>query len=624
MVSRSKTPADEGYYNPQPDNPILTLDDLRSILTRINKAGDAFLDYLLQGDYYSGKQIWVNDDPAVRQIYENILSGNPHLHSDSPFNPYFNREKVKQPGENLILLTRMCNAQSAHRAILKEHQLNVASGRKQKRALFCGGPAPKIASLLLALNTRNNTNTSVSFLFDGPEQSNESGSASYEHINHANALNAEHDNTALGILPHVLKTAIFGEPDAKTVLQPDFKRVDLWPSAARLIDVPIYLKYEIHGIVQRLKKLLGLRNDHDKSRLASKHSTHVLDYIETKTGVKLRLKSSSPRALFVTSSQSQHSASLKENMHLRHSLDLHPQKLSAREIERYFGPSTLKNICSVDIFFENNCLTHGFDKQIRKIAQQLPIDYRERVRIKEIFIDEAEDTNKQSAVVGVLLYDQEKKNETFLPTDYLGLSLGASATYKYQSSSAPGYYDWRTKMLGQPVPHQTIATGFSGQILFKITDSAKFTELPHTGLKQTHFVEMGRHGNYLLVKLTSGGNIGLSTYSRSYPISALAGMLRVLTPDCGLEYVDTVCAWPCVRGVNGTNNGEIVHITDNMVVRFGEGGTGMSKMGSNAQTMLDLLGLDSGLEGSASTDPVLYKHTIIDNRKKTGKWLRGK
>ena len=126
----------------------------------------------------------------------------------------------------------------------------------------------------------------------------------------------------------------------------------------------------------------------------------------------------------------------------------------------------------------------------------------------------------------------------------------------------------------------------------------------------------------MLVKLTSGGNIGLPTYSRNYPVSALAGMLRVLTPDCGLEYVDTVCAWPCIRGINGTNNGEIVRITDNMVVRFGEGGTGMSKMGSNAQVMLDLLGLDHGLPAEAITKTEWYEHTVIDRRKKTGRWLK--
>jgi len=488
--------------------------------------------------------------------------------------------------------------------------------------MFCGGPAPKIASLLLALNANNN-DTEVRFLFDGPEQSNESGSASYEHINHAHALNADFGNTGLGLLPHVIRIALFGEPATRKVLAADFKTIDLWPAAFRLRDTPVYLKYEIHGVIQKIRKRLGITNDHDKSRMASKRSTQVLDYIEQKTGIELRLPFKLPRALAVTSSPSQHNASIRDNEYLQHSLGLRPRKLTQQEIADYFGPSTLENICSVDVFRENNCLTHGFDERIGQMARQLSIEYWKRMSIREIYFAAVDDRNAQPAVVGVLVHDQEKNSDVFMPVDYLGLSLGASATYAYQSAPASGP-DWRAKLLGNPVPHQTIATGFSGQILFRITDAEKFSELPHTGLKQVNFVEIGRQGDYLLVKLTSGGNIGLPTYSRSYPISALASMLRVLTPDCGLEYVDTVCAWPCIRGVNGTNNGEVVRITDNMVVRFGEGGTGMSKMGSNGQIMLDLLGLNHGLGAGATSELALYQHTIIDNRKKTGKWLRSR
>lgn len=619
MTASSKNPRDNAYFNASPVNPFVTLDDLRAVLRRGNRNGDAYLNYLLAGDYFSGKGIWVNEDPTVRQIYEDILSACPHLYSDSPFNPLFSRERVKQPGENPVFISRICDAKQSYQDSVKEHQAVIASGRGQSRALFCGGPAPKIASLLLALNA-GSKNIAVSFLFDGPEQSNESGSASYEHINHANALNAEYANTALGMLPQVIKRALFGEPAVREVLDPDFKRLDLWPSAVRVRDIPVYLKYEVHGLVQQIRKLLGIRNDHDKSRMASKRSTRVLDYIEKKTGIKLRLQSKTPRGLFVALSKSQHRASIKENAHLGESLGLYPQQLSEHEIVKFFGSSGLNNICSVDLFRENNCLTHGFDTRISQIAMQLKMDYRKGLRIKEVFIDGSDDTGAQPKVVGVLLSKQNEEADTFMPIDYLGLSLGASATYEYKSPEVPRG-GWQPGVLGSPVPHQIMATGFTGQILFRITDPKKFNELPHTGLKQIHFVEMAKNAEYLLVKLTSGGNIGLPTYSRSYPISALAGMLRVLTPDCGLEYVDTVCAWPCIRGVNGSNNGEIVRITENMVVRFGEGGTGMSKMGSNAQIMLDMLGLDHALGSDAITQPSLYQHTVIDNRKKTRKWL---
>jgi len=129
-------------------------------------------------------------------------------------------------------------------------------------------------------------------------------------------------------------------------------------------------------------------------------------------------------------------------------------------------------------------------------------------------------------------------------------------------------------------------------------------------------------GEHLLVKLTSGGNIGLPVYSRSYAIRALAGLLRVVQPDSGLTYLGTVCAWPCVRGINGPNNGQVVRLADNAAIRFGEGGTGMSKMGSNAQTLLDMITLHHGLPDDAVLAPEAYRHTVVDRRRRVGRWLR--
>ena len=138
-------------------------------------------------------------------------------------------------------------------------------------------------------------------------------------------------------------------------------------------------------------------------------------------------------------------------------------------------------------------------------------------------------------------------------------------------------------------------------------------------MQQTHFVEMVHNDDYVLVKLTGGGNIADKRYSRSYAINALANLLSVIQPDSGLEFVDVVCAWPCSRGINASNNGQLVRIADNCVIRFAEGGTGMTKMASNAQIMLDMLSLDHGLDTSMITRWCDYKHTIIDHREKTQK-----
>ena len=123
------------------------------------------------------------------------------------------------------------------------------------------------------------------------------------------------------------------------------------------------------------------------------------------------------------------------------------------------------------------------------------------------------------------------------------------------------------------------------------------------------------------MKLTCGGVIGLPVYSRSYGISALASILRVITPAMGLQFEDVICAWPCSRGVNPSNNGQIVRLAENAVCRYGEGGTGMSKMGSNAQTMLDLLGLPWPMPQDLRMPDDLFRHTIIDKRKRIARRL---
>jgi hypothetical protein len=158
------------------------------------------------------------------------------------------------------------------------------------------------------------------------------------------------------------------------------------------------------------------------------------------------------------------------------------------------------------------------------------------------------------------------------------------------------------------------ATGVTAQLLFRITDPKRFETMPHTGLKQTHFVEVGRWKDLLALKLTSGGNIGQAVYSRSYALGALSNLFRILTPGCGLEFLDVVCAWPGTRGINGPNNGQVVRLADNAAIRFGEGGTGMSKMATNAQTLIDMVGLQHGLPQDMALERDLYEHTIVDRR----------
>lgn len=603
------------YHNPAPDLVFGTIDDLRSEMTRLNASGDSFLDYLLSGNYSEGKGVWVNGVAGARQFYTSLLEANPSLACESPFGAYFRRDGIRERGENRVSVRNLNAAPSTHRAAIETHRQRRMSGQAAPIVVFSGGPAAKISALLCTLPTaRKQIALDVRFILDGAEQSNESGSASYEHVNHANALNAELDNTGFGILKSAISRAVFGEPDPSVALSMNYAKVDLWPRAVALRDIPIFLLNELHGLLQVLRHHFNIPDDHTRSRLASKTSTEILTFLERELGIALRLDNQTKRAIFLYFTKEHFALSLRDNAELRASVGLQPVALAAKELAEFYGASILERVVAADLFTENACINHGFDEICRDAMVNRGVTYLHRRRIAEIYF-EGGSVGGSCRAAGIVIQDVANGEKTCLPVDYLGLSLGPTATYHFDETRnfMDGLCDRFDFDL--PVPYQTIATGLSAQVLFRIVDQDLARSIPFSGMKQTHFVEMGRTASHVLMKLTCGGVIGLPVYSRSYGISALASILRVLTPAMGLQFEDVICAWPCSRGVNPSNNGQIVRLADNAVCRFGEGGTGMSKMGSNAQTMLDLLGLPWPLPQNLRMPDDLFWHTIVDRRK---------
>jgi hypothetical protein len=280
-------------------------------------------------------------------------------------------------------------------------------------------------------------------------------------------------------------------------------------------------------------------------------------------------------------------------------------------LSRHYGPAILDVVVAGDLFPENSLIRHGFDTVCRDVLARCGSEYLHRHRICEVYMQM---TGGKAHAAGVVIENVETGVRTCLPVDCLGLSLGPTATFHFEGESSLSDRLKNRLKIGMPVPYQTIATGMSAQVLFRITDHKKAKILPLTGMKQTHFVEIGRTKTHVLMKLTCGGVIGLPVYSRSYGISALASLLRTMTPETGLQFSTVVCAWPCTRAVNVANNGQVVRLAENCVARFGEGGTGMSKMGTNAQTMLDLMSMTSPLPADLRLAFDLYRHTVIDRR----------
>ena len=590
------------FYNPKPHSAFRVIEQLTATMQQENSDGANYVDYLLQGELKEGKGFWKTKNPTSIEVYKKFIKENPHLTTEDPF-----KEQVKRSTK----LIELSNFESLTEQQKKQVDDFLATGKQ--RIVYAGGPAAKIAAVLTGLNNKKNK-SDILFLIDDASRSNESSSASYAHINHANALNAEWASSGLGILPTLFKRNIFGEKNSNVALSVGYKSVDLWLNNVRYIDCKLFIKNIIHGLLQQFKKVLGIKNDHDKSRLASFQSSLILDYIEQKTAINLRLKSDENKAFFINVGTKAHQHALKENAYLKESIGLVSYQLSKQDLLYHYSSETGNNITSVDVFPSNGCIVHGFDKKIKAMSENTHFSYKENKQITGVCL-------KKGKAVAVWVKDTKTANKQLIAITSLGLSLGPKAHYVYKNQTHNNSDNKQGVDGLSPIPHQTLATGVSCQILFKITDKEKFSSLPYTGLNQAHFVEMASNDNYVLVKLTGGGNIADKNYSRSYPINALADMLRVITPECGLTFYDVISAWPCSRGINATNNGQLVRLADNLVVRFGEGGTGMSKMASNAQIMIDMLGLQHGLDEKLLTTYDDYKHTIIDNRAKTLKAL---
>ena len=582
----------KSFCNPQPQRAFHHLDALRQAMQTQNPKGADFLQYLLHGDIKRGKGFWKSNCQHTHEVYQQLLQQYPQLQTENPFDQTPVKDK-----EAMVVVSDARLLDSTQQA-----QVTTFLQTGQPRVVFAGGPASKIASILYALNAPQQTD--IRFIIDSAKFSNESSSASYAHINHANALNAEFKNSGPGILPTLIKRNLFTEKDATIALVPNYRKVDLWLKNLRLNDLPVYLGNVMHGFVQQLKRLFSLPNEHDFSRLAGQKSIRIIHWLTQKTGVQLTLKSQRQRALFAYFDYKSHAHSFKENQQLKNFPGLTSRKLDKAEVIHFYSKDACKYICSVDLFPDNDCFVHGFDQVIRNLCQDIGVQYLQNQRICEVFYHP-----QLQKVVAIQLHDQTNDTTQFLPITHLGLSLGPKVTYRYKNRQ--GFAKQ------QPVPRQILATGVSCQVLFKITDHNRFSEFPFTGAQQTHFVEMAHNNDYVLVKLTGGGNIADTHYSRSYAINALANLLSVIQPDSGLAFFDVVCAWPCSRGINASNNGQLVRIADNSVIRFGEGGTGMTKMASNAQIMLDMLSLEHGLDNNMTTHWHEYKHTIIDYRKRT-------
>jgi hypothetical protein len=132
----------------------------------------------------------------------------------------------------------------------------------------------------------------------------------------------------------------------------------------------------------------------------------------------------------------QHLNAVRENAHLRKSPGLEIHELSSEELARFCGETVVERVASGDLFSENACICHGFDAVARELLKKLGGGYTESFRVGTIYLDDTPGGGVRA--VAVLLEDLDAGAQHFQPVDHLGLPLGQSATFAWDSASSAG------------------------------------------------------------------------------------------------------------------------------------------------------------------------------------------
>ena len=468
-----------------------------------------------------------------------------------------------------------------------------------------GGPAAfdtsLIASLMKTINLSQNIHISGPF-----KESNLAHSALQLHVRHGTALNAEADLTGHALLvPFIIRNTM--GTSLEEILKPDFLKIDIKFSSITMKQFRIYLGNELNWVRQMIRHRLGLVTEHDVNRLESAFSQDVLHLLERVSEVEFssnaRLDPSDSISIHVDLSYASGEKTTHNNQLIKETAGIQSHELTKEEIEFFFG-SQKDNIIQATRYPNDGCLLIDAQQKKRKLLLE------NGGRSLQKYVTHVLFTNKKCKeelrVAGVIMDDNQ-----FIYASHVHISPGYKAQFRFDQVSISTDKSWRNILnlienklqLSLPVHRHclTVATGVSVNALMHKTAHIqriieKYGTTPQFAVTNSHWTLLLKNDDYLLMRITGGGNTGLETYNPAYFLNLIANTARIFGHEALAGIVST---YGCSRSINARNSTEFFKAA-NVLISYGKGGTGNTKRHAEAILALQELGFHREIQSFLS------------------------
>ncbi len=567
---------------------------------------DPHLDMLSTGRDMKG--MFTSDEETIR-IAQEVLAESARRRATSTGHlagSFFKEKIFKQPSRlsreagSIKVLISDIDGFPEHR-----DEYRKAKAKSKKDVMMCvGGPAAEdqtvLATLVPAIRERLDD---MVYMTRDYIESNVNHSAKQSHARHGNALNADESLTGHALLPSIIMRKMLGV-SAEEAIEPDFRKVDVKftvdPRKLR-----IYFGNELNWMKQEYIRRYGgegALTEHDVNRMEAVLSQEIMKVVEGQShleisgGVDESLQNSS--SIHVTFTEKNTREVRHENEEFRR-VGIEAQEMSPEERRKFFGDRP--DIHSAFRYPGDTHMAFDTHEENRKFAEKAGARWIDGKEIRRILLTQNRD--KKAEIAGVA--DAEGNYHFCSKLHFTG---GYKVDYVFDRQSQARFQsgsvvrDWVNRAedflgLQRPLTNEvTVATGLSVNAIFKKSDRMKAVIAEHgsTGeiaITNSHWTMIGQNDDFVVMRMTGGGNTGSEEYNPSYFVNLLANTRRIF----GDELVGVLSTYGCPRAVNARNATEFAKIAEGAVISYGKGGTGNTKRHFEAVTGLMMLGFDQEL-----------------------------
>lgn len=524
----------------------------------------------------------------------------------------------------------------------ESHKKHLETSKKKKIA-HVGGPAAVDGTLLSAMIPDLSEKIDTIFVGAGYELTNQSNSAAQVHARHGNALNADDALTGHALLPAVIKRGIL-----KVLIGGASELEDAVDNAGyRKIHIKftldpeklgIYVGNEVNWAKQKFRKAITGSDQHDLNRIESVVSEKIMYLVQEELSKKLGeefkiiegngICNQNSSSIHVALTESETEEARIENKHLAE-INIGSVELSRERIEELFGDN--KNILAAFSYSGDGHIPLENHARTREVVSGVfGEEWLEPAFVKRVFVG---NDNGKARIAGMLVMEDEA--EKFIPVD--GMHFTGGYTARLVHDNPIGSVELEKKMVAQ-IANQTldfvkgfgveisdefaekftkaadnladryigeavstpmtVATGTSINAIFRRTPEInkfikEFGNNGQIAVTNSHWTELAKDDEPLIIRITGGGNTGSEKYNPNYFLNVIGNTDRIFAD----ALVGVVRSYGCPRAINAINSTNFEEIAEGFVVSLGKGGTGNTKRFSEAVIALALLGYEDEVVG---------------------------